>query len=267
MSSRQTMRAAQGLYENGYITYMRTDSVTLSQEAIEAARNAVEFHFGKAFLSDGPKQYTTRTAGAQEAHECIRPAGARFRDPQELATKVPADQLKLYTLIWQRTLASQMADATGSTATVRLSAARRNLRRGRRSRPPARVHRIPGLHEGHRGGPSRVRGTQDRTGRAAGWRRGTLRKRRLPRRRQPAVPPSRPNPTRTRPLPPMRTGDVLHAVAVQADGHETQPPARYTEASLVRTLEAKEIGPPVHIRQHHLHDHRPRITCMSAVVR
>ena len=106
MSSRQTMRAAQGLYENGYITYMRTDSVTLSQEAIEAARNAVEFHFGKA----------------QEAHECIRPAGARFRDPQELATKVPADQLKLYTLIWQRTLASQMADATGSTATVRLSA-------------------------------------------------------------------------------------------------------------------------------------------------
>lgn len=122
MSSRQTMRAAQGLYENGYITYMRTDSVTLSQEAIEAARNAVEFHFGKAFLSDGPKQYTTRTAGAREAHECIRPAGARFRDPQELATKVPADQLKLYTLIWQRTLASQMADATGSTATVRLSA-------------------------------------------------------------------------------------------------------------------------------------------------
>ncbi|PVV70626.1 type I DNA topoisomerase, partial [Bifidobacterium bifidum] len=122
MSSRQTMRAAQGLYENGYITYMRTDSVTLSQEAIAAARDAVEYHFGKSFLSDGPKQYVTKTASAQEAHECIRPAGARFHDPAELSGKVPADQLKLYTLIWQRTLASQMADATGSTATVRLSA-------------------------------------------------------------------------------------------------------------------------------------------------
>ena len=112
MSSRQTMRAAQGLYENGYITYMRTDSVTLSQEAIAAARDAVEYHFGKSFLSDGPKQYVTKTASAQEAHECIRPAGARFHDPAELSGKVPADQLKLYTLIWQRTLASQMADAT-----------------------------------------------------------------------------------------------------------------------------------------------------------
>ena len=122
MSSRQTMRAAQGLYENGFITYMRTDSVTLSQEAIAAAREAVSRHFGEKYLSDAPKQYATKTAGAQEAHECIRPAGAHFRDPAEIATKVPADQLKLYTLIWQRTLACQMADATGSTATVRLSA-------------------------------------------------------------------------------------------------------------------------------------------------
>ena len=121
MSSRQTMRAAQGLYENGFITYMRTDSVTLSQEAIAAAREAVSRHFGEKYLSDAPKQYATKTAGAQEAHECIRPAGAHFRDPAEIATKVPADQLKLYTLIWQRTLACQMADATGSTATVRLS--------------------------------------------------------------------------------------------------------------------------------------------------
>ena len=93
MSSRATMRAAQGLYENGYITYMRTDSVTLSSEAIAAARNAVEYHFGKSFLSDAPKQYDTKTAGAQEAHECIRPAGARFHDPDELATRVPSDQL------------------------------------------------------------------------------------------------------------------------------------------------------------------------------
>lgn len=122
MGSRAVMRAAQSLYENGYITYMRTDSVTLSQEAITAARNAVSYHFGDKFLSAEPKQYATKTAGAQEAHECIRPAGSRFHDPDELASKLPIDQLRLYTLIWQRTLACQMADATGSTATVRLSA-------------------------------------------------------------------------------------------------------------------------------------------------
>ena len=101
---------------------MRTDSVTLSQEGITAARNAVSYHFGDKFLSAEPKQYATKTAGAQEAHECIRPAGSRFHDPDELASKLPGDQLRLYTLIWQRTLACQMADATGSTATVRLSA-------------------------------------------------------------------------------------------------------------------------------------------------
>ena len=122
MGARAVMRAAQSLYENGYITYMRTDSVTLSQEGITAARNAVSYHFGDKFLSAEPKQYATKTAGAQEAHECIRPAGSRFHDPDELASKLPGDQLRLYTLIWQRTLACQMADATGSTATVRLSA-------------------------------------------------------------------------------------------------------------------------------------------------
>ena len=157
MGSRAVMRAAQSLYENGYITYMRTDSVTLSQEAITAARNAVSYHFGDKFLSAEPKQYATKTAGAQEAHECIRPAGSRFHDPDELASKLPIDQLRLYTLIWQRTLACQMADATGSTATV--------------------VQRV-------------------------------------------------------------ESSDI------EPDGHETQPPARYTEATLVKTLEAKEIGRP-----------------------
>ncbi|MDE5641517.1 MAG: DNA topoisomerase I, partial [Bifidobacterium castoris] len=122
MSSRQTMRAAQMLYENGYITYMRTDSVTLSQEAIHAARESVAREFGEQYLSESPKQYATKTAGAQEAHECIRPAGSHFRDPSQLAGKLPPDQLKLYTLIWQRTLASQMADATGSPATARFTA-------------------------------------------------------------------------------------------------------------------------------------------------
>lgn len=218
MSSRQTMRAAQGLYENGYITYMRTDSVTLSQEAIEAARNAVAAHFGTAFLSDGPKQYTTRTAGAQEAHECIRPAGAQFRDPQELATKVPADQLKLYTLIWQRTLASQMADATGSTATVKLSAPAGAYGEAV-FQSSGTVIEFPGFMKATGEGRHTVTAGGDARAAQVGGDENAS-------------------------LPPMRPGDVLHAVAVQADGHETQPPARYTEASLVRTLEAKEIGRP-----------------------
>ena len=128
---------------------MRTDSVTLSQEAIAAAREAVVKHFGENYLSDTPKQYATKTAGAQEAHECIRPAGAKFRDPAEIASKVPADQLKLYTLIWQRTLACQMADATGSTATVRLSAPTES--NGEAMFPGFRhCHRIPRLYEGDR---------------------------------------------------------------------------------------------------------------------
>lgn len=256
MSSRQTMRAAQGLYENGYITYMRTDSVTLSQEAIAAARGAVEYHFGKAFLSDAPKQYTTRTAGAQEAHECIRPAGARFRDPAELATKVPADQLKLYTLIWQRTLASQMADATGSTATVRLSAPA-----GEQGeaifQASGTVIEFPGFMKAtgegrHGAGTDRNGGSADAATAGSGTVAGSAG----------AVDPAGQSAdggtagrgaktdSRSRAadenasLPPMATGDVLHATHVEADGHETQPPARYTEASLVRTLEAKEIGRP-----------------------
>lgn len=226
MSSRQTMRAAQGLYENGYITYMRTDSVTLSQEAITAARGAVEQHFGKAFLSDAPKQYTTRTAGAQEAHECIRPAGARFRDPAELATKVPADQLRLYTLIWQRTLASQMADATGSTATVRLSAPAGELGEAI-FQSSGTVIEFPGFMKAT-GEGRRAAERADKAGKADGS----------------APADSSKAADENASLPPMATGDELHATSVEPDGHETQPPARYTEASLVRTLEAKEIGRP-----------------------
>ncbi|WEV64201.1 type I DNA topoisomerase [Bifidobacterium sp. ESL0732] len=225
MSSRQTMRAAQGLYENGFITYMRTDSVTLSQEAIAAARESVTKNFGKEYLSDKPKQYATKTAGAQEAHECIRPAGSKFHDPAELATKVPPDQLKLYTLIWQRTLASQMADATGFTATVRLSAPA-----GERGeaifQASGTVIEFPGFLK------------------ASGW----------PRRSSGSSAPAKAKDSKAtaksgkseenEALPPMKTGEVLNATSVSADGHETQPPARYTEASLVKTLEAKEIGRP-----------------------
>ncbi|KAA8819131.1 type I DNA topoisomerase [Bifidobacterium rousetti] len=229
MSSRATMRAAQGLYENGYITYMRTDSVTLSQEAIAAARESVTTHFGERYLSDAPKQYATKTAGAQEAHECIRPAGAHFHDPDELATKVPSDQLKLYTLIWQRTLASQMADATGSTATVKLTA-------------PAGEHGeaafqasgtvieflgfMKATGEGRRGASSSDKASdkaKDDGENGAGKAKSA---------------------DENASLPPMSEGQRLGASAVEAAGHETQPPARYTEASLVKTLEAKEIGRP-----------------------
>ena len=204
MSSRQTMRAAQSLYENGYITYMRTDSVTLSKEAIFAARDCVKSNFGDEYLADSPKQYATTSAGAQEAHECIRPAGSTFRNPADLADALPADQLKLYTLIWQRTLASQMADATGFTATVKLDASAGSFGTAN-FQASGTVIEFAGFMKVF-GGFS-----EDEQSKA---------------------------------LPPMANGDVLKALRVSADGHETQPPARYTEASLVKTLEAKEIGRP-----------------------
>lgn len=204
MSSRQTMRAAQSLYENGYITYMRTDSVTLSKEAIFAARDCVKSNFGDEYLADSPKQYATTSAGAQEAHECIRPAGSTFRNPADLAGVLPADQLKLYTLIWQRTLASQMADATGFTATVKLDALAGSFGTAN-FQASGTVIEFAGFMKVF-GGFS-----EDEQSKA---------------------------------LPPMANGDVLKALQVSADGHETQPPARYTEASLVKTLEAKEIGRP-----------------------
>ena len=233
MSSRQTMRAAQGLYENGYITYMRTDSVTLSQEAIAAAREAVVKHFGENYLSDAPKQYATKTAGAQEAHECIRPAGAKFRDPAEIASKVPADQLKLYTLIWQRTLACQMADATGSTATVRLSAPTESNGEAM-FQASGTVIEFPGFMKAT--GEGRRASAESKKGDAA----GSVEQAAQSGKSSKADRKSDDNVS----LPPMNPGDALAAVAVGADGHETQPPARYTEASLVKTLEQKEIGRP-----------------------
>ena len=233
MSSRQTMRAAQGLYENGYITYMRTDSVTLSQEAIAAAREAVVKHFGENYLSDAPKQYATKTAGAQEAHECIRPAGAKFRDPAEIASKVPADQLKLYTLIWQRTLACQMADATGSTATVRLSAPTESNGEAI-FQASGTVIEFPGFMKAT--GEGRRASAESKKGNAA----GSVEQAAQSGKSSKANKKSDDNVS----LPPMNPGDALAAVAVDADGHETQPPARYTEASLVKTLEQKEIGRP-----------------------
>ena len=206
MSSRATMRAAQGLYENGYITYMRTDSVTLSSEAISAARQSVEEEWGAQYLSEKPHQYATKSAGAQEAHEAIRPAGSHFRNPADLATSLPTDQLKLYTLIWRRALASQMADATGFTATVEMNA----------------VTADQGTATFHASGT-----VIEFPGFPVATRLSTSKKD-----EQETI------------LPPLSQGDVLAAQEVEPQSHETQPPARYTEASLVRTLEAKEIGRP-----------------------
>ena len=228
MGSRAVMRAAQSLYENGYITYMRTDSVTLSQEAITAARNAVSYHFGDKFLSAEPKQYATKTAGAQEAHECIRPAGSRFHDPDELASKLPIDQLRLYTLIWQRTLACQMADATGSTATVRLSAPAGPADGEAVFQASGTVIEFSGFMkatgEGRKTKPAAAdAAAADKSGAKAT-----------------KSDASESNAS----LPPMEVGQRVEASDIEPDGHETQPPARYTEATLVKTLEAKEIGRP-----------------------
>ncbi|WP_190972507.1 type I DNA topoisomerase [Bifidobacterium myosotis] len=234
MGARAVMRAAQSLYENGYITYMRTDSVTLSQEAIAAARNAVSYHFGDRFLSAEPKQYATKTAGAQEAHECIRPAGSRFHDPDELASKLPVDQLRLYTLIWQRTLACQMADATGSTATVRLSAPAGPADGEAVFQASGTVIEFPGFMKATGEGRRPKQGASE--GAAAGAAGAVA----DAANGKAGADVSESNAS----LPPMTVGQQVEASRVEPDGHETQPPARYTEATLVKTLEAKEIGRP-----------------------
>src|SRR4029450_2506917 len=122
LSSSQVMRVAQGLYERGYITYMRTDSVTLSDEALRAVRAAISSEYGSQFLSPQPKQYDSKVKNAQEAHEAIRPT-TPLRSPRAVEGELNSQELALYRLIWQRTLASQMADAVGTTVTVRLGAA------------------------------------------------------------------------------------------------------------------------------------------------
>ena len=120
MNPRETMRVAQGLYENGFITYMRTDSTVLSSQAVAAARAQVAELYGAEYVPARPRVYATRAKGAQEAHEAIRPAGDHFRTPAQVANELSGAQFRLYELIWKRTVASQMADAVGSTATVRV---------------------------------------------------------------------------------------------------------------------------------------------------
>jgi DNA topoisomerase-1 len=218
--AQRTMRAAQVLYENGYITYMRTDSTTLSSVALQAARRAATQVFGAEYAAERPRTYDRTVKNAQEAHEAIRPAGDEFRRPGQLADRVGPDEFALYELIWKRTIASQMADAKLATTTVRLAAAATDGRDVEFS-ASGTVTVFAGFLAAYEEGTDDVR---DREARAAG------------------------EPTegraRDRRLPAMREGDAVDCRELEADGHATTPPARYTEASLVKDLEERGIGRP-----------------------
>ena len=203
LSARDTMRTAQSLYEQGYITYMRTDSVHLSDQAIAAARSCVEQMYGQRYLSPKPRQYTTKSKGAQEAHEAIRPAGSTFRTPKE--TGLGGRDLALYDLIWKRTVASQMADSQQTQITVQLQVEDAGFRSSGK-----RID-FPGYLRAY------VEGSDD---------------------------PDAALEDQEVILPPLKVGDHPNCRELEADGHETQPPARYTEASLVKTLESEGIGRP-----------------------
>ena len=225
MGSRQTMRVAQALYENGYITYMRTDSPALSREATDAARRQAADLYGPEFVPDHPRVYSAKNKGAQEAHEAIRPAGDHFRTPGQVASELSGDQFRLYELIWKRTIASQMADARGSTASVRLGADA-VLTPG--EAPTRAVFAASGTVITFRGFLAAYEESRDaeryadESGAGAAGERGERETR----------------------LPQMAVGDPLAALELAADGHRTSPPPRYTEASLVKALEERGIGRP-----------------------
>ena len=208
MSSSMAMRGAQSLYEKGLITYMRTDSTTLSETAVEAARSIVKSEYGENFLPDEPRTYTTKSKNAQEAHEAIRPAGETFVSPAEVAKQVPKSEARVYELIWKRTVASQMTDATGETVSVRVGATTSTGGDVAFSASGTIIN-----HQGFR----RVY-IEDTDGEK--------------------------DESESKQLPPLAVGDAVSSESLTADGHETQPPARYTEASLVKKLAELEIGRP-----------------------
>ncbi|MFC4553728.1 type I DNA topoisomerase [Georgenia faecalis] len=216
MSAREAMRTAQGLYENGYITYMRTDSPALSTQAISAARRQAAELYGDEYVPEKPRLYADRSKGAQEAHEAIRPAGDSFRTPAQVAGELTGAQFRLYELIWKRTVASQMGDARGSTATVRLAADVDLARGTTRAELTASgtVITFRGFLAAYEEGRD-----ADRYAESGGDGRET----RLPR---------------------LAEGDAVATDEVAAEGHETTPPPRYTEASLVKAMEERGIGRP-----------------------
>ncbi|HEX5967700.1 MAG TPA: type I DNA topoisomerase [Intrasporangium sp.] len=215
MSSKNSMRVAQRLYEGGYITYMRTDSTTLSDAALTAARSQARDLYGAEYVPDAPRRYEKKVKNAQEAHEAIRPAGDRFRTPAMVAGELRGDEFALYELIWKRTVASQMADARGSTATVKLSVdtAVEGARHVEFS-ASGTVITFKGFLAAYEEG--RDDEAQARADAAAEERR----------------------------LPKLSTGVALEVIRAEAEGHETTPPARYTEATLVKAMEEKGIGRP-----------------------
>ncbi|MGW1133780.1 type I DNA topoisomerase [Streptomyces griseoluteus] len=206
--AKATMQVAQKLYENGYITYMRTDSTTLSETAIGAARAQVTQLYGADYLPPQPRSYAGKVKNAQEAHEAIRPSGDRFRTPAE--TGLTGDQFKLYELIWKRTVASQMKDATGNSVTVKIGGTSADGRDVEFS-ASGKTITFHGFLKAY------VEGADD---------------------------PNAELDDRERRLPQVSEGDPLAADEITVDGHATKAPARYTEASLVKELEEREIGRP-----------------------
>jgi len=218
LGSRQTMRTAQSLYENGYITYMRTDSPVLSSQAIDAARRQAAELYGPEFVPTAPRVYAAKSKGAQEAHEAIRPAGDSFRTPAQVARLLSGDQFKLYELIWKRTVASQMADARGSTASVKIGAIATDGRDAVFS-ASGTVITFRGFMAAYEEGRDSERYADDAGATSAG--KGDDAR-----------------------LPQMARGDSLIAGELTADGHQTSPPPRFTEASLIKALEERGIGRP-----------------------
>jgi DNA topoisomerase-1 len=209
-SSKYTMSVAQRLYENGYITYMRTDSITLSQTAIDAARQQARDLYGPEYVPDAPRTYVSKVKNAQEAHEAIRPAGDRFRTPQQVAAGgLKGDELRLYDLVWKRTVASQMKDATGQSVSVKvagLSAAGERAEFG----ASGKVITFYGFLKAY---VESTEGNADRD-------------------------------DQERRLPQLEKDQPLTALELGPAEHSTRPPARYTEASLIKELEDREIGRP-----------------------
>ncbi len=210
-SAQTTMRLAQRLYENGYITYMRTDSTTLSESALTAAREQVTALFGADYVPPEPRRYERKVKNAQEAHEAIRPSGDHFRTPQDVRSELSADEHALYELIWMRTLASQMKDAQGQTVSLRI-AADSNAREAVEFGASGTVITFRGFLAAYEEGRDADRAAQEED--------------------------------EERRLPNLAEGDSVELRALEPQGHETSPPARYTEATLVRTLEELGIGRP-----------------------
>ncbi|HEU4912674.1 MAG TPA: type I DNA topoisomerase [Actinomycetes bacterium] len=213
LTAQTAMRLAQRLYENGYITYMRTDSTTLSESALNAARSQAREIYGPEYVPDVPRRYERKVKNAQEAHEAIRPSGDTFRTPGQLASELSRDELALYDLIWKRTVASQMADARGETVTVRLGGTAADGRDAEFS-TSGTVITFRGFLAAYEEG------------------------------RDEDEPTAKDGDTRERRLPQMRAGDALDVLSLEPDGHSTSPPARFTEPTLVRALEERGIGRP-----------------------